>query len=72
MKNVQIYRDVDNPIAALIWSEVDDLADAAYKSFLVKGTRLRRWNGEWRRFVLPVPFSNEHSDYCEMSAREEL
>src|SRR5262245_22764782 len=28
MKNVQIYRDVDNPTAALIWSEVDDLAKA--------------------------------------------
>ena len=28
MKNVQIYRDVDNPNAALVWSEVDDLAKA--------------------------------------------
>jgi len=28
MKNVQVYRDVDNPTGALIWSEVDDLVKA--------------------------------------------
>jgi quinol monooxygenase YgiN len=28
MKNVQVYRDVDNPTAALVWSEVDDIAKA--------------------------------------------
>jgi quinol monooxygenase YgiN len=28
MKNVQVYRDVDNPNAALVWSEVDDIAKA--------------------------------------------
>jgi hypothetical protein len=28
MKNTQVYRDVDNPTAVLIWSEVDDLAKA--------------------------------------------
>jgi len=28
MKNVQVYRDADDPSAVLIWSEVDDLAKA--------------------------------------------
>ena len=28
MKNVQVYRDADNPTEVLIWSEVDDLAKA--------------------------------------------
>src|SRR5262249_483708 len=28
MKNVQIYRDADDPSAVLIWSEVDDIAKA--------------------------------------------
>jgi len=28
MKNVHIYRDVDDPAAVLIWSDVDDLARA--------------------------------------------
>jgi hypothetical protein len=28
MKNVQIYRDVDNPTSALIWSDIDDPAKA--------------------------------------------
>jgi quinol monooxygenase YgiN len=28
MKNVQVYRDVDNPTDALVWSEVDDVARA--------------------------------------------
>jgi quinol monooxygenase YgiN len=28
VKNVQIYRDVDNPNSVLVWSEVDDLAKA--------------------------------------------
>ena len=28
IKNVQVYRDVDNPTAALVWSEVDDIAKA--------------------------------------------
>ena len=28
MKNIQVYRDVDNPAAALVWSEVDDIAKA--------------------------------------------
>jgi hypothetical protein len=28
MKNVQIYRDADNPTAALVWSEVGDVAKA--------------------------------------------
>ena len=28
LKNIQIYRDVDNPNSVLIWSEVDDLANA--------------------------------------------
>jgi hypothetical protein len=28
MKNVQIYREVDNPTSALIWSDIDDPAKA--------------------------------------------
>ena len=28
MKNVQVYRDVDNPSSALVWSEIDDPAKA--------------------------------------------
>ena len=28
VKNVQIYRDVDNPNSVLVWDEVDDLAKA--------------------------------------------
>jgi hypothetical protein len=28
MKNVQIYRDVDNPNLALIWGDIDDPAKA--------------------------------------------
>jgi quinol monooxygenase YgiN len=28
MKNVQIYRDVDNPGSALIWSDIEDPAKA--------------------------------------------
>ena len=28
MKNVQVYRDADNPSSALVWSEIDDPAKA--------------------------------------------
>ena len=28
MKNVQVYRDADNPSSALIWSDIDDPAKA--------------------------------------------
>ena len=28
MKNVQVYRDVDNPSSGLIWSDIDDPAKA--------------------------------------------